>query len=54
MVDMTVRKSRLLSKIIASMPPSERLKAQIRLNTSPDADRYEQMLISAFGGRFNA
>lgn len=54
MVDIAVKRSRLLSKIINSMPPSERLKAQIRLNTSPDADRFEQMLISAFGGRFNA
>ena len=54
MVDMSVQRSKLLAKIIAGMPPAERLKAQIRLNTSPDAGRYEQMLISVFGGRFNA
>jgi hypothetical protein len=54
MVEMSPERSRILASVIASLPPKQRIKTQAMLNISPNAEKYEELLISSFGKRNNA
>lgn len=48
------QRSRTLARIIASLPPQQRIKVQAKIAVSPDPVKFEELLLASFGKNFNA